>query len=31
MPGPRICDAERVISSFELPSTSWSRSTIDGR
>ena len=26
-PGPRICDGCRVISSLELPSTSWSRST----
>ena len=31
MPGPRICAADRVISSLELPSTSWSRSTTDGR
>ena len=30
-PGPRIWDADRVISSLELPSTSWSRSTMDGR
>ena len=30
-PGPAICAAERLISSFELPSTICSRSTSDGR
>ncbi len=28
---PEVCDASAVISSFELPSTSWSRFTSDGR
>ena len=31
MPGPTICAADRLISSFELPSTIWSRSTSAGR
>ena len=31
MPGPRIWAADWVIWSLELPSTSWSRSTTDGR
>ena len=30
-PGPASCEVERLISSFELPSTSWSRSTSEGR
>ena len=30
-PGPASCEAERLISSFELPSTSWLRSTSEGR
>ncbi len=31
MPGPASEAAERLTSSFELPSTSWSRVTSDGR
>ena len=30
-PGPPTCAAERLISSFELPSMIWSRSTSDGQ
>ena len=30
-PGPASAAAERLISSFELPSTSWPRSTSEGR
>ena len=30
-PGPPSCAAERLISSFELPSLSWSRLTSVGR
>lgn len=30
-PGPAIWAADRLISSFALPSTIWSRSTSDGR
>ncbi len=31
VPGPASCEVERLISSFELPSTSCSRSTSEGR
>ena len=31
IPGPASEAAERLTSSFELPSTSWSRETSDGR